>query len=164
MRIFSFKIKIVTRKIVYQVHLMDEDREKLQKYIRQGKSSARSQTRGRILLMSDSGRSDSEIVEALGVSKSTVARIRMRYCQKGLEFALNEKPRSGAPQKIGGRVKAQIVMIACSKPPEGRSKWTMRLIAGKLVELGIVDSISHMSVQRELKKTNSSRGKGCSGA
>ncbi len=154
----------MTRKIIFPVHLKDEDREKLQKYIHQGKSSARSQTRARILLMADSGSSDSEIVEALDSSKSTVARIRMRYCQKGLKFALDEKPRSGAPQKFSGRAKAQIVTLACSKPPGGRSRWTMRLLADKAVELGIVDSISHMGVQRILKKTNSNPGKRCNGA
>jgi len=142
----------MSRKIVHQVKLEEKERENLQKYLRQGKSSSRSQTRARILLHADEGRSDSEIVDSLSVSKSTVARIRMRYCQEGLESALTEKPRSGAPSKISGISKAQMVTLACSKPPEGRSRWTLRLLADKMVELGAVDSISHMSVHRTLKK------------
>jgi transposase len=75
-----------------------------------------------------------------------------------LDFALNEKPRSGAPPKINGRIEARLTLLACSEPPEGRSKWTLRLLADKLVEMEVVDSISHMSVQRLLKKMNLSLG------
>ena len=117
-----------------------------------GKSSARSQTRARILLLADEGRDDDEITDILKVSKSTVSRIKKRYCDGGLDFALNEKPRSGAPLKMDGRIEAQLTLLACSDPPEGRSKWTVRLLADKLVEMEVVDSISHMSVQRLLKK------------
>lgn len=143
----------MARKPIYVVNLKDEDREELNQYLRRGKSSARSQTRARILLLADEGRSDAEIVDALDVSKTTICRIRKRYCDLGLEFALNEKPRSGAPPKIDGRVEAELTLLACSDPPDGRSKWTLRLLADKLVELEVVDTISHMSVQRLLKKT-----------
>lgn len=146
-------MKLVARKTIYVVNLTDEDREELNQYLRRGKSSARSQTRARILLLADEGRSDAEIADALSVSRTTICRIRKRYCDFGLEFALNEKPRSGAPPKIDGRVEAELTVLACSDPPEGRSKWTLRLLADKLVELEVVDSISHMSVQRTLKKT-----------
>jgi transposase len=108
--------------------------------------------------LADEGRSDEEIIEALKVSRTTVNRIRKRYCQGGLDFALHEKPRSGAPPKIDGRIEAQLTLLACSDPPEGRSRWTLRLLADKLVELESVDSISHMSVHRLLKKTRSNRG------
>lgn len=145
-------MKLVARKTIYVVNLTDEDREELNQYLRRGKSSARSQTRARILLLADEGRSDAEIEDALNVSRTTICRIRKRYCDLGLEFALNEKPRSGAPPKIDGRVEAELTVLACSDPPEGRSKWTLRLLADKLVELEVVDSISHMSVQRILKK------------
>jgi len=140
------------------VSLKEEDREELNLYLRRGKSSARSLTRARILLLADEGRLDEEIVEVLKVSRTTVNRIRKRYCEGGLEFALHEKTRSGAPPKIDGRVEAKLTLLACSEPPEGRSKWTLRLLADKLVELEAVDSISHMSVHRMLKKTRSNHG------
>jgi putative transposase len=103
-------------------------------------------------LLSDEGLEDDEIVNTLKVSKSTVCRIRKRYCRQGLDFSLSEKPRRGAPPKIDGRVEAQLTLLACSEPPEGRSRWTIRLLADRLVEMEVVDSISHMSVQRLLKK------------
>jgi transposase len=148
----------VSRKTIFGVRLSEEDKETLNNYLRRGKSSARSLTRARILLLADEGHSDEVIVEALKVSRTTVNRIRKRYCEGGLEFALYEKPRSGAPPKIDGRVEAQLTLLACSEPPEGRSKWTLRLLADKLVELEAVDSISHMSVHRLLKKKRSNRG------
>jgi transposase len=90
----------VSRKKLYHVRLKEEEREGLSRYLRRGKSSARSLTRARILLLADEGRDDGEISEALKVSKSTANRIRKRYCEGGLEFALHEKARSGAPTKI----------------------------------------------------------------
>lgn len=145
-------------KRVHVVKLPEKERADLVQFLRKGKSSARSQTRARILLLSDEGLEDDEIVDALKVSKSTVCRIRKRYCKGGLDFALNEQPRSGAPSKIDGRVEAQLTLLACSEPPEGRSRWTVRLLTDKLVELEVVDSISHMSVQRLLKKMKLSLG------
>lgn len=140
------------RKKLNIVHLNEQEREELRQYLRKGKSSARSLTRARILLLADEGRDDEMIAEALKVSKSTISRIRTRYCEGGLDFALHEKARSGAPSKIDGRIEAELTLLACSDPPDGRSKWTVRLIADKLVEIEVVDSISHMSVQRLLKK------------
>ena len=143
---------------MHSVKLKEEEREELKQYLRKGKSSARSLTRARILLLADEERDDEEITEALKVSKSTVSRIRKRYCEGGLDFALNEKARSGAPPKIDGRIEAQLTLLACSEPPDGRSKWTVRLLADRLVEMEVVDSISHMSVQRLLKKMKLSLG------
>ena len=140
----------MSRKKLYSVRLKEDEREELSQYLRRGKSSARSLTRARILLLADEGRPDEDIADALKVSKSTVNRIRKRYCEGGLEFALTEKPRSGAPPKIDARVEAKLTGLACSNPPEGRSRWTMNLLADKLVELGEVDSISGMSVCRAL--------------
>lgn len=137
---------------MYCVRLEEGEREELTSYLRSGKSSSRSLTRARILLLADEGRIDEEISDVLKVSKSTASRIRKRYCEGGLDFALHEKPRSGAPTKIDGRIEAQLTLLACSEPPDGRSKWTVRLLADKLVEMEAVDSISHMSVQRLLKK------------
>lgn len=142
----------MARKKLYAVKLKEEDREELSFFLRRGKSSARSLTRARILILADEGRSDEEIIEALKVSKSTASRIRKRYCEGGLDFALHEKARSGAPPKIDGRIEAQLTLLACSEPPDGRSKWTVRLLADRLVEMEVIDSISHMSVQRVLKK------------
>jgi len=138
--------------IKFIVNLTDEDRAYLNKFIRRGKASARSLTRARILLMSDEGYSNKEIIEVLKTTGPTVSQVRKRYCQEGLDFALNEKPRSGAPLKIDGTIEAQVTLLACSQPPEGRSSWTLQLIADKLVELKAIDSISAMSVQRILKK------------
>jgi len=154
----------MSRKTLHQVRLKEDEREKLYNYLRRGKSSARSLTRARILLLADAGRSDSEIVDALETSKSTVARLRKKYCQEGLESILKEKPRSGAPPKISGRAKAKLTALACSEPPEGRSRWTLQLLADRLVELKEVDSISAMSVSRIFKKVRSSRGRRSSGA
>jgi len=140
------------RKKLNIVHLNEQEREELRQYLRKGKSSARSLTRARILLLADDERDDEEIAETLKVSKSTIIRIRTRYCEGGLDSALHEKARSGAPSKIDGRIEAELTLLACSDPPDGRSKWTVRLLADKLVEIEVVDSISHKSVQRLLKK------------
>ena len=145
-------------KRVYLVKLREQERAELIQYLRKGISSARSQTRARILLLSDDDLEDDEIVETLKVSKTTVCHIRKRYCEGGLDYALREKPRSGAPAKIDGKIEAKITMIACSEPPKGRSKWTLNLLADKLVEMEVVDSISNMTVQRVLKKMNLSLG------
>jgi putative transposase len=142
----------VSRKKLYSFSLKEEDREELSQYLRRGKASARSLTRARILLLADEGRPDKDIAETLRASKSTVNRIRKRYCEGDLDFALHEKARSGAPPKLDGKMEARLTLLACSEPPDGRSKWTLRLLADKLVEMEVVDSISHMSVQRLLKK------------
>jgi transposase len=146
------------RKKLHIVNLKEEEHEKLNRYLRKGKSSARSLTRARILLLAHEGHDDNEIAGALKVSTSTVNRIRTRYCEIGLDSALHEKARSGAPPKIDSRIEAQLSLLACSEPPYGRSKWTVRLLADRLVEIEIIESISHMSVQRLLKKMKLSLG------
>jgi transposase len=147
------------RKTVFVVNLKDEDRAYLNQLIRRGRASARSLTRARILLMADEGRSNKEIAEILKTTEPTIIQIKKRYCQEGLDSALNEKPRSGAPGKIDGTIETKVTLLACSEPPEGRSSWTMQLIADKLVELEVVDSISAMSIHRTLKKVKPSPGK-----
>jgi transposase len=154
----------VARKTIFCVRLKEEEREELNQYIRRGKSSARSLTRARILLLADEGQSDEVIIDALKASRTTIVRIRKRYFEGGLYAALNEKSRSGAPPKIDARVEAKLTGLACSDPPEGRSRWTLNLLADKLVELGEVDSISGMSVCRVLKKMKSSHGSNSDGA
>jgi len=142
----------MSRKTIFVVNLTEKDREYLNQFIRRGKASARSQSHARALLMADEGYSNNEIAEILKITRPTVNSIRKRYCQEGLDSALNDKPRSGAPPKIDGTIEAQVTLLACSEPPEGRSSWTLRLLADKLVELKVIDSISAMSVQRILKK------------
>jgi transposase len=146
------------RKKLHIINLKEEERKELKRYLRKGKSPARSLTRARILLLADEGRDDQEIAEILKVSKSTVSRIRTRYSISGLDPALHERDRSGTPPKLDGRIEAQLTLLACSEPPDGRSKWTVRLLADRLIEMEVVDSISQMSVQRLLKKMKLSLG------
>jgi transposase len=143
------------------VTLKEKERKALEEFVRHGKKSARAITRARILLLSDEGRNEHELTELLGVSRGTIYNTRKKYQQKGhapILDLLQEAPRSGRPITLDSRVEAKVAMIACSTPPTGRSRWTLQLIADKLVELAVTDSISHESVRRVLKKTNSSRG------
>ena len=111
-------------------------------------------TRARILLMAHESKTDTHIIDNLTVARNTIRTVRSRYIKGGLKLALNERPRSGAPEKFTGRQRAKITAIACSEAPEGRSRWTLRLIADKVVELGISEEISYKTVERTLKKTN----------
>jgi putative transposase len=147
------------RKNIFVVNLKDEDRAYLNQFISRGRASARSLTRARILLMADEDLSNKEIAEILRTTEPTIIQIKKRYCQEGLESAINERPRSGAPIKIDGTIEAQMTLLACSEPPEGRSSWTLQLIADKLIEMEVVDSISAMSVHRSFKKVKPSPGR-----
>lgn len=138
------------------IKLKNEEREKLNELTHKGKEKVRKLKRCQILLLSDEGKSDVEIAGVLKVSAGTVANIRRRYANDGLESALNEKRRPGAPKKYRGLESAKITALACSTPPEGHSRWSLRLLADKAVELELVNEISYMSVDRILKKTNSS--------
>ena len=141
-------------KVKNPVALKSKERKFLNQLISRGSEKARKITRCRILLLADEGKTDTQIIDALKVARNTIRQVRLRYVQKGMEAALNEKPRSGAPAIFSGRQKAKITAIACSEPPEGRGRWTLRLIANKVVELEIAESISHQTVKRILKKTN----------
>jgi transposase len=140
----------------FRVQLNEQERLRLQKIVRSGKDKARTITRCRILLLADeaNGKKDEEISDALNVCLATIFTIRRRYSQEGLERAIGEGARSGQPPKFKGRAAAKITAIACSKPPEGQARWSLRLLADRAVELKIVDSISHQSVRNILKKTN----------
>jgi transposase len=130
-------------------------------FVAQGKKSARAITRARILLLSDEGWKERELTELLGVSRGTVSHVRKKYQQKGrapILDLLREASRSGRPITLDSRVEAKTTMIACSAPPPGRGRWTLHLIADKLVKLAVTETISHESVRRLLKKTSSSRG------
>ena len=128
----------------------------MQKIVKSGEDKARKITRCRILLLADQGRTDQEISGALNVCLATIFNIRRRHCQEGLERAISEGARSGQPPKFKGKSLAKITAIACSKPPEGRAKWSLRLLADRVIELDIVETISHVSIRNILKKTNSS--------
>ena len=128
-----------------------------------GKHSARVLGRARVLLLLDQsqgkGKKPKEIAEAMMISMSTVYNIKNRYLEGGVEQAINERPRPGAAPKITGEVEARLLAITCSDAPEGHERWTLRLLADKLVELELVESISHVAVGEVLKKMKSSRGK-----
>ena len=140
----------------HRVKLSEHERQYLQKIIKSGNDNARKITRCRILLLADEakGKTDEEISDALNVCLATIFNIRRRYCQEGLERAIREGARSGQPPKFKGKSMAKITVIACSKPPEGRARWSLRLLADRAVELDIVDSISYQSIRTILKKTN----------
>ena len=143
----------------FLVQLSAHQRVRLQGIIRSGKHKARKITRCRILLLADgpNGKTDEEISDVLDVCLATIFNIRRRYSQEGLERAIGEGTRSGQPPKFKGRAAAKITAIACSTPPDGQARWTLRLLADRIVELKIVESISHQSVSNILKKTNSNR-------
>lgn len=143
----------------YVVDLKEAERKQLLDLTSKGKVSARKLKRAHILLLADEGRSDEAIASALHVSVPTVERVRRRFVTGNLDHALNEMMRPGARRKLDGKQEAFLVATACSAPPEGRSRWTMQLLADQLVELKVVDSISDDTVRRTLKKTISSHGR-----
>lgn len=130
------------------------DLKELEHLTRSGTLKARKLNRCRILLLASQGEKRAAIARAVQVSLPTVDEILRRYKQGGLESALNERPRSGTPAIFTGRDKARITALACSTPPEGRSRWTLRLLADQAVELDIVDTISYDTVAAILKKTS----------
>jgi len=140
-------------KKLYLINLNDEERQTLQEMTRKGSIKARQMKRAMILLKADEGLSDPQIISALNVSRPCVERIRKRFVLNGLEKALNEDPRPGQRRKLDGRDEAILVATACSKVPDGYEHWTLRLLAGKMVELGVVDTISYETIRRTLKKT-----------
>jgi transposase len=149
----------------YLVELTPEERQQLAQLVSSGKRSARTITRARILLMADQAPGgpawhDDRIAEALGCGRRTVGRVRQRLVEEGLEAALSHRPqqRPSAAPKLDGAGEARLIALACSQPPDGRDGWTLQLLADKLVELRVVDSVSYETVRRVLKKTRSSRG------
>jgi transposase len=109
-------------------------------------------------LLAEEGYIDKEIARALGAAVTTVERVRKRFVEEGLEAALSERPRPGAARKLDGHQEAYLAALACSDPPEGKKRWTMRMLAEKLVSLEVVQEISEETVRRTLKKGASSRG------
>ena len=155
----------------YVVRLSGEERERLDALIRKGKVAARRLLKARILLKADvseagEGWSDSRIIAALDTSPSMIYRVRKQLVEEGLEAALSRKQRaSPAVARIfDGEKEAKLIALACSKPPKGRVRWTLRLLENKVVELGIVDRASDSTIGRTLKKTFSSRIAGSAGS
>lgn len=138
----------------YIVTLTTEERQELLELTRAGELSVRKMKRAQILLKADENWKDEQIMAALNTSRSTVERSRRRYVEGGLEKALNEDPRPGARKKLDGRAEAHLIALACSDGPDDSDRWALRALANELVELGLVDSISHETVRQYLKKTN----------
>ena len=142
----------------YRVTLTDEEREQLRTLTRKGKPAARTVRRAQILLLADEGQTDEGISAALHCGLSTVARTRQRCVEESLDAALVDRPRPGAAPKLTPKQQAFTVALACTKPPEGRLRWTMQLLADRLIELDVIHDISDEAIRRLLKKTSSSPG------
>jgi transposase len=146
----------------YPVILSEAQREQLKSLIAAGSAPARKLTHARILLKADQspkgpGWVDEQVADAVEVSQPTVARVRKQYFEEGLEAALNRRPPNRHYQrKLDGEQEARLLALACSEPPEGQARWSLRLLADRLVELEVVEDISYQTVRRTLKKTNSS--------
>jgi hypothetical protein len=153
----------------HHIRLSAAERAQLETIVRKGKASAHRQRHARILLLADThgpegGWSDSQIASAAHTSIPTIERARRICVEHGLERALDGKdPEREYPRKLDGKGEAQLIALSCGAAPQGCARWTLRLLAARLVELEIVDTISHEAVRRTLKKTNSSRGKKSSG-
>jgi transposase len=142
----------------YRVTLTDDEQEQLHDLTRKGKGSVRMVRRAQTLLLAAEERIDEEIAAALHIGVSTVERTRRRFVEEGLEASLREYPRPGARPKLGPKQQAMVVALACTKPPEGRERWTMQLLADRIVELQIVPDITDEAIRLLLKRTSSSRG------
>jgi hypothetical protein len=145
-----------------KVTLKDEERQELERLIHAGNAPARTQSRARILLLSDTSQgkplSEKGIATALMCSAMTVHNIKYKYIENDLATALYDQPRPGQAPKFTGEVEAKLIAMVCSDPPEGRKRWTLQLVADKLVELKILESISDVAVMKCLKKMNLSLG------
>jgi len=148
----------------YLVTLTPEEREQLAGLLSAGKRSALTLARARILLKADQADGgpawpDDRIAEALDCGVRTVERVRQRFVERGLEAALSHKPqeRPSRERRLDGAAEARLIALACSQPPEGRARWTLKLLADKLVELEVVESVCDETVRRALKKTSCGR-------
>jgi transposase len=145
----------------YRVTLSEQERKELETLTKRGKTHARRFIHARALLLSDASTdgpswSVADTAEALGVSSRTIEHLKKRFVEEGLEAALKRKPREKPPREVifDGAFEARLIAMACSAVPEGQKRWTVRLLADKAVELNFAESVSHMTVQRVLKKTN----------
>lgn len=144
----------------YRVTLTEEERDRLESMLNRGRVLARRLTRARILLHADesehgSGWTDGAIAEAVQCGRRTVERTRQRFVEEGLDAALDPRPTSRVyERKLDGEAEAQLIALACSDPPEGRQRWSLRLLADRVVALGLAEDVSHETVRRTLQKTS----------
>jgi DNA-binding transcriptional ArsR family regulator len=144
----------------YPVILSETERDDLMSLIAAGTAPARKLTHARILLKADQSPEgpawvDEQVAEAVETSQPTISRVRKQYFEEGLEAALNRRPPNREyHRKLDGQQEARLVALACSKPPEGQARWSLRLLAERMVELDVVDDLSYQTVRRTLKKTN----------
>lgn len=137
----------------YIVRLTGDEKRELHGLTKRGKTGARKIRRAHILLLADEGKTDKEIADSLHVGAATAERIRKRFVEGGPEKALNEDPRPGGKRILSGREEAILIAEACTDPPDGRHRWTMQLLADRVVELGMTESISDETIRLILKKT-----------
>ena len=142
----------------YVVELTEEERTQLQAVGKKGKVVARRLRRAQLLLLAADGYTDTDIASALHIGVSTVERTRKRFVEGGVEWALTERPRPGGTPKLQGKEEAFLIATACSAPPRGRQRWTLQLLADRVVEVGLVDTISDETIRRILKKTTLNPG------
>ncbi len=142
----------------YVVDLSKEEKGRLEELTTKGTIGARKLRRAQILLSANEGCTDKEIAAVLGTAVTTVERVRKRFVEEGPEAALSERPRPGAQCKLDGHQEAYLVALACSDPPEGRKRWSMQMLADRIVEVGLLEEVSGETVRRMLKKGISSRG------
>ena len=144
--------------------MTEDERSELKHMVSTGKGAARKLAHARILLACDEGgasgrSSDTDVAASVHVSRPTVERVRKAFVEEGLERALNAKrPQQTRPPKFDGESEARLIAVACSEPPQGRARWTLKLLADELVELNVFDAVSTEAVRRVLKKTNLSLG------
>ena len=148
----------------YVVRLTAEEREQLEHMVRAGKGSARVATRARILLKTDEDWSAAKVSQALDVAVGTVFNVKRRFAEGGLEGVLKDRPQTHRFRKMDDRAEAHLIALACSPAPDGHEHWKLRLLADRMVELGVVESLSYETVRLHLKKTPSSLGRRNSGA
>ena len=148
----------------YRVTLTKEEKEELTAIVKKGKGNARRMARARMLLLADEARSDggwkdADIAQALGVHQRTVERVREKCVEQGVEAALNHtRPTKKRKRVLDGEAEARLVQLACSEAPDGHEDWTLQMLADKLIELEVVESVSRETVRTTLKKMNLSRG------
>jgi transposase len=145
----------------YVVNLTEDERASLEELTRRARVSGLKRQRALILLKADDGLTDREIADELEVGLVTVERVRKRCIERGIAATLDRKPQEtpSRPRKFDGASEAKLTQIACSEPPAGQARWTIGLLADKLIELKVFESVSKSSVQRSLKKANSSLGR-----
>jgi hypothetical protein len=145
----------------YVIELLPEERDELETMVRRGKAAAQRLTRARVLLLSDAGEHgpgwiDADIAEALGITTRCIEMLRKRAVEEGPLTVIERKPRArpSVPKKFDGEKEAKLIALACSEPPAGHQRWSLRLLAEKLVELDVFESISHERVREVMKKTS----------